>query len=590
MAARRRPRPALYTTAVTATATQTINAIAVAASGFNNNSTVASGAYTIQLPAPTPAFSTSTGLMSTIFGTPLLVTIADADANATIYYAIGSTPGANATKYTGPISVSSAETINAIAVDSASAYSQSAQATAAFTVIEATPQFSQRPGTIAYGTQVSIGDLDPAATIYYTIGSVQPTTSSTVYAGPITVSSSETVNAIAVDVAANVQESAPATASYTIPNPTPLPVIASAGGLSATYPTSLLVSITDTDVSATIFYTTDGSTPSATHGSQYSGPFAVSQTETISAVAIDVAEGAPPSSVAAQLFTVMEATPSILPASGAIAQGTQITMTDADPGAAIYYTTNGRPATTSSTRYAGAITVSAAETINAIAIDTKPGANYTQSLDASAGYTLQTPVPAPVIASAGGFSTTYPATLLVSISDSDATAKIYYTTDGSMPSSTHGTVYGGAFVVKSTETVTAIAADSSHDYSNSVTVAQLCTVVEATPMISPPAGTVATGTQITISDADPGATIYYSTNGSPASTSSTKYTGALTLNAAETINAIAIDSNLGANYTQSQDASAIYTLASSVPAPVIASTGGFSTTYPATLSVSITSD
>lgn len=71
--------------------------------------------------------------------------------------------------------------------------------------------------------------------------------------------------------------------------------------------------------------------------------------------------------------------------SGAIASGTKITLTTATEGATIYYTTDGKNPTTSSTAYTSAgITVSKAETIKAIA--TKSG--YVNSAVSTFTYTL----------------------------------------------------------------------------------------------------------------------------------------------------------------------------------------------------------
>jgi len=78
----------------------------------------------------------------------------------------------------------------------------------------ATPTFSPAAGTYASAQSVTISDSNPSATIYYTTNGTVPTTSSTVYSGPITVSSSETIEAIAT--ATGSSESAVGSATYTI--------------------------------------------------------------------------------------------------------------------------------------------------------------------------------------------------------------------------------------------------------------------------------------------------------------------------------------------------------------------------------------
>ena len=85
----------------------------------------------------------------------------------------------------------------------ASGYSNSAVGSAAYTIsapatAAATPTFSPAAGSYATAQTVTISSATPAATIYYTTNGTTPSTSSTVYSGPIIVSSSETVEAIAV--------------------------------------------------------------------------------------------------------------------------------------------------------------------------------------------------------------------------------------------------------------------------------------------------------------------------------------------------------------------------------------------------------
>ncbi len=90
----------------------------------------------------------------------------------------------------------------------------------------ATPTFSPPPSTYTSSQMVTISDTTPGATIYYTTNGTMPTTSSTKYSGPVTVSSTETLEAIAT--ASGYSTSAVATAVYTINIPSnPVPAISS---------------------------------------------------------------------------------------------------------------------------------------------------------------------------------------------------------------------------------------------------------------------------------------------------------------------------------------------------------------------------
>lgn len=143
------------------------------------------------------------------------------------------------------------------------------------------------------------------------------------------------------------------------------------------------------------------------------------------------------------------ATPVFSPSAG-LYSSASVTITDALPGAAIYYTIDGVTApTTSSTLYNGTITVSATETVQAIAV----ASNYFNSAVASATYNIAPPAATPAFSVAAG---SYTSTQTVTISDVSAGAPIYYTADGTTPS-TSSTVYSGPVIVSSSETLEAIA-------------------------------------------------------------------------------------------------------------------------------------
>jgi hypothetical protein len=144
------------------------------------------------------------------------VTINDTTPNAVIYYTTnGSTPTTSSAMYSGPITVSSTETLEAIAT--ATGYTTSGIMIGVYTInlpAAATPTFSPTAGTYSSTQTVTISDTTPNAVIYYTTNGSTPTTSSAVYSGPITVSSTETLEAIAT--ATGYTTSGVATAVYAI--------------------------------------------------------------------------------------------------------------------------------------------------------------------------------------------------------------------------------------------------------------------------------------------------------------------------------------------------------------------------------------
>ncbi|PYO49971.1 MAG: hypothetical protein DMD84_16890, partial [Candidatus Rokuibacteriota bacterium] len=77
----------------------------------------------------------------------------------------------------------------------------------------------------------------------------------------------------------------------------------------------------------------------------------------------------------------------------------------------------------------------------------------------------------------------------------------------------------------------------------------------ATPTFSPPGGSYLLPQVVSMSDSSPGVTIYYTTDGSTPTTSSTTYTGPILVALTTTIKAIAV----GPDWSQSPVASATYT-------------------------------
>ncbi len=157
----------------------------------------------------TPTFSPAAGT----YGAPQSVAITTATAGATIRYTTdGSTPTASSTVYSGPIGVSAPTILEAVAT--LSGYTDSAVATAAYSFQAATPAFSPSAGSYASAQAVTITSTTPGAAIHYTTDGSTPTAASTLYGGPVDVSATTTLRAIAT--AAGYADSAVGTAAYTI--------------------------------------------------------------------------------------------------------------------------------------------------------------------------------------------------------------------------------------------------------------------------------------------------------------------------------------------------------------------------------------
>jgi beta-glucanase (GH16 family) len=392
---------------------------------------------------------------------PQKVTITDSTPGAAIYYALhGATPGTHSARYSTPLEVESTESVEAIAA--ASGYSNSTVTRGDFTIDElqtAEPEFLPAGGVYGKEQKVAIADKTPDASIYYTMDGSVPTLTSTKYTGRIPVTGKETLRAIAE--APDYKPSKVSSAGYAIDLPAAAPVFHPGGG---SYATAQTVTIEDESPGAQIYYTANGSTPTP-DSKRYTGPLIISVSPKIQVLkAIAAGPGFAPSAVTTARYTItpVVATPVFYPAAGTYSSPITVTITDTTANSTIYYTTDGSMPAPSSTKYTAPVNVSANETLKAIAVS---GAN--PSAIGLAAYVITAGVTAAPI-----FSTTpeHHGAVLVGLATTTPGATIYYTLDGTVPS-TSSAVYLAPFLVASKLTVKAKAV--THGFADSPVITEV---------------------------------------------------------------------------------------------------------------------
>ncbi len=167
----------------------------------------------------------------------------------------------------------------------------------------ATPTLSPAPGTYDTAQSVTISCATAGADIYYSTDGTSPDSSSTEYTGAIPVATTTTIVTFAAKD--GMYDSGDATGTYTItPARVATPTFDPAEG---TYSSSQSVRISSTTAGVTIRYTTNGTTPTSTTGTVYTGSVTISTSTTLNAIAYK--SGWTDSSVATATYTISTPSP-----------------------------------------------------------------------------------------------------------------------------------------------------------------------------------------------------------------------------------------------------------------------------------------
>jgi peptidoglycan/xylan/chitin deacetylase (PgdA/CDA1 family) len=420
-------------------------------------------------------------------------------------------------------------------------------------------------------TATDAGGSGPRA-IYYTTDGGDPSTSNgNISIGAFSVTSTTSVKYRAVDNAGNAE--AIHTQLILIDTTAPTSTISCNGSACSSSPYSAAVSVTlaatdDPGGSgvAAIRYTTDGTDPTTTSGTVYSAAFTVSATTTVKYRAFDNAGNAEP--VNSALIRVDTTAPTSTSScngsacsSGFYNSAVSVTLAAADePGgsgvASIRYTTNGTdPTATTGTVYGGAFAVAASTTVKYRAFDAAGNAEAVNSRLIQ----IDTVAPTSTIKcnGVGCSGTFYSSTVSVTLIAADngggsGVASIRYTTNGTDPTPTTGTVYAGPFSLSSTTTVKYRSFDAAGNIEPvNAALLQVDTVAPTSTIKCNGAACTSVPYNSTVSVTlaatdDPGGSgvtsIRYTTNGTdPTATSGTVYAAAFSLSSSATVKYRAFD-------------------------------------------------
>ena len=338
--------------------------------------TVENGAKSISL---TPVQTKVTPL---IFSLPAGSTVAPGDtltitcnsSGSQIYYTTDKTsPNNKSSLYVNPITIDNDMTVSAIAYLTIDGNSISSDMKIADYIVDAdllkSPVISGVAEGAVYNSDVTVNISNPngEGTVYYTLDGTEPTESSTQFTSAIKLSEAKSYTLKAF-VKLGDKASAVVPVNFQIQKDSvSAPVFDPASG--EIFSNNASITITSNTVGALIYYTTD---PGQEPTTLYSGAISLTTngSHTIKAVAVkgDLKSSVETATYTLNLSTDTVETPVITPATGTFAAAQSVTIKCGTSGADIYYTTDGKDPTDSSTKYTSPISVSKTTTVKAIAV------------------------------------------------------------------------------------------------------------------------------------------------------------------------------------------------------------------------------
>jgi parallel beta-helix repeat protein len=482
---------------------------------------------TVDTTAPTVTANPVGGLYNVTKSVTLSATD-NLDSNPAIYYTTdGSTPTTSSTKYTRPISITSTTTLKFRAVDKSG--NKGTVQTVTYTIDAIAPTVTANPVGGLYNTTESVtltaaDNLGANPVIYY---STDNGVTWSHQANTVTLTLNQGVTNLkyyAVDAAGN--QGTIQTAIYTIDTTAPTVTVNPVGGLYNT--TTVTLTATDNlGANPVVYYSTDNGTT----WSHQANNITLTLNQGVTSLMFYTVDAAGNQGAIQTInYTIDTTAPTVTTSlAGGVYNATQIvTLTAADNLGAnpvIYYSTNNG---VTWSHQANTVTLTLNQGVTNLkyyAVDAAGNSCATQIIN----YAIDTTSPTVTVNRVGGLYNTYQNVTLIAKDNFDPNPVAYYTTDGSDPQ-VNGIQYTGSIAITNATILRYVAVDSAGNWGTAYTQNYTINTLAVTASLS---GGIYNATQIVnltaTGNLDSNPTIYYSINGSDPTTSSTVYTGPITL-------------------------------------------------------------
>ena len=330
-----------------------------------NTSPTYSNTYTINLPPVTP-LTASSNLDNGTYNTTQNVTLTMNEPGTIYYTTDGTTPTYNSNRYQNPINIQNTTTLQYYAIDLNGNTSPTYSNTYTINLPPVTPlTASSNLDNGTYNTTQNVTlTMNEPGTIYYTTDGTTPTYNSNRYQNPINIQNTTTLQYYAIDLNGNTSPTYSNT--YTINLPPVTPLTASSNLDNGTYNTTQNVTLTMNEP-GTIYYTTDGSTPTF-NSVRYTSPILISKSSILKFFAMDLTGKT--SLILTNIYTIDTIPPiaNVNPTGSLYNINKVVTLTMNESGN-IYYTLNGTIPTNKSILYTKPLTISTTTVLKYLAVD-----------------------------------------------------------------------------------------------------------------------------------------------------------------------------------------------------------------------------